>query len=377
MDKIDVLHIRSSGGVFGAEGVILNLAKELNRQNFINIVICINNFKNPHLELIDECKKMGIEAEAVFCQGRVDVKVIRNIRKLLRKYNINILHCHDYKANFFGFFASRGLNIKIIATNHLWTKATRSLRIYERIDGFILRFFDQVIAVSDSIKKDILKSGVPEQKVITIYNGIDLGKFDLNCSSEYLRQEFNIPSDIQIVGTAGRLTVEKSQSYLLDAAVEVLKILPKTIFLIVGDGPLKMELVQKTKSLGIEKNVIFTGLRKDMVNIYNLFDIFVSSSFREGIPLVILEALAMKKPVIATDVGGVAKLVIDNQTGILLQPGDLKSLASAIVTLLKDRDKAKSMGEKGRRLVESNFSAKVMANNYLKVYEGILKERKV
>lgn len=374
MNKINILHLRSSGGFFGAEGVILNLAKELDDLGLNNYVVCLNNPKDPHIELVNEAKKIGIYAESVVSRGKLDLRTIFQIRALLKKYKIDVLHCHDYKTNLFGFFAAKGLNITLVTTNHLWTKATRALRFYEFLDGYLIRYFNKIIAVSEKIKKEIIERGVPEEKIVIIYNGIDLNSFSHNVDTQSLKKEFNLNGSGPIIGTVGRLSIEKGIIYLLYAAKEVLRNFPDARFLIVGEGPLRKELIGKVKELEIDENVIFTGMRRDMANIYSLFDFCVSSSLREGLPLVILEALAMKKAVIATDVGGISTIIKDGETGILLKPRDWQGLARAIINLINNRHKTNTLGERGQNLVRENFSAKTMAVQYKQVYEEVLKQ---
>ncbi len=372
MNNINILHLRSSGGFFGAEGVILNLVQELVELGIDNRIVCLNNPRDPHIELVEEAKKNGLKAEDIISRGKLDLKTILQVRALLKKYKINILHCHDYKTNFLGFFATRGLKISIVTTNHLWTQATTSLRFYESLDGYIIRFFNRVIAVSDSIKNEILKRGVPQSKVITINNGINLQGLNRISDGQNLRMAFGISQNSAIVGTVGRLSVEKGHTYLLEAAKGVIKVIPDAKFLVVGEGPLREELTAKSGKLGIGANVIFTGMRRDMADVYDLLDLCVSSSLREGLPLVILEALAMERAVIATDVGGVSGIIENGKTGILLKPTDVEGLSRAIVSLLRDKQKREIFGRNGRKLVEQRFSAKVMASKYKQVYEELL-----
>lgn len=369
--EINILHLRSSGGLYGAEGVILTLAKELNNLGFNNYIVCINNFKNPHTELVDEAGKIGLSAESVPCRGRIDIKTIVAIRSSIKKYRIDILHCHDYKANFFGLFATMFLNISLITTNHLWTSETLILRFYEFLDGFLINGFHKVVAVSDEIKKELKKCVFKKSKIVTIYNGIDVNKYSLSSNGERIRKEFKIKDGYKIVGSVGRLSIQKGYDYFLEAARMVLDEMQQTVFLIVGDGILRRDLEEKVKRIGLINNVIFTGARTDVLDIYSCLDIFVLSSIREGLPMVILEALAMKKPAIATNVGGVSRVIKNERTGILLPPRNPEYLAQAIISLLKERDKAEFLALNGRKFIEEKFSSTVMAQKYNRIYEKL------
>ena len=172
MDKPKIVHLRSSGGFYGAEGVILNLALELNGL-INNIIVCLKNPKCSSVELVEKAKEAGIRAETVLCWGK-DLRAIITIRRFTKEYEIDILHYHDYKADIFGFIAVRGLRTMIITTNHLWTKTTKVLRFYKLLDGFIIRFFNKIVAVSEEIKKEILQQFISKEKVVTMSNGINL-----------------------------------------------------------------------------------------------------------------------------------------------------------------------------------------------------------
>ena len=144
-----ILHLRSSGGFYGAESVILNLSRSIRAYGIESHICCINNQKNPHTELVDRAKEQGLEAFSILCRGLFDRQTVKSIHDLIVQKNIDILHCHDYKADILGVLACRGLNIKRVATNHLWTHAGFKLRFYEFIDGLFLNKFHKVIAVSD------------------------------------------------------------------------------------------------------------------------------------------------------------------------------------------------------------------------------------
>lgn len=371
---MNILHLRSSGGFFGAEGVILNLAKQLTFQGFPNYILNIKNSRNPHEELVSEAHKFGIPAYSVVCNGRFDLKTFKEIRKFIIDHKINVLHCHDYKANFYGFLSSLFLGVKLVATNHLWTKETLILRCYEFLDALLLNFFDRVVAVSDQVCKDIKKTVFRKDAIATIYNGIDLNTYvsNANSSVNLIKDEFGIKRQDKVVGAVGRLTNQKGFVYFLEAAKKVLDFMPSVTFLIIGEGPLKNSLEEKAINLGIRDKVIIAGARSDMVSIYNSLDLFVLSSLREGLPLVLLEALAMKKPVVATNVGGVSKIIQNEETGILVESSDSSALAYSITKLLQDKKMSNRLALTGRRFVEENFSESAMAAKYKRLYEELV-----
>jgi len=367
-----IMHLRSSGGFFGAEGVILNLARELERSGTYNLIACIDNAKNSHVELVEEAHKLNLKTASINCRRRLDIGTMRNIRRLIKEHNIGILHCHDYKSDFYGFLAAAFLNVKLITTNHLWTKETGLLRMYEFLDSVLVNFFDKIVAVSDEITSEMVKKPwLNRRKVITIYNGISTDKFYAD-SPEKAKNRLNLSPSSNIIGFVGRLSSQKGLEFLLETAKHIVKDVPDTNFLIVGKGDLDDKLKHKVIELGLHDKVIFTGEKRDLTDVYSAMDVFVLPSVREGTPLVILEALAMGKPIVATDVGGVSKIMKSSMAGILVKPKDVDGLTKAIMFMLQNKEEASVFSSRGRSFVESRFSAKRMAEQYREVYEHLI-----
>ena len=299
---------------------------------------------------------------------------MRAIRKLIRTEQVDILHSHGYKADIYGYFATRRLGIPITATRHnqRGLRHTLAIRLYEFFDTLFLRHFNAVAAVSDLIAEELLRAGVAPQKVAVIGNGIDLSRFA--GASPTLSEELNKGQGL-LIGTAGRLIPQKGIEYFLMAASEVLKEFPSLLFGIVGEGPHRSTLERLIKDLGIERSVVFTGLRADMPNVYASLDVFVLPSLEEGMPMTVLEALASGLPVIATKVGAVTKLVFPNQTGILVRPREAKDLAAALISLIEDPELRVRLGQNGRSLVRNEYSSSVMSQRYLRLYEELLNEK--
>jgi len=376
-----VLHLISSTGFYGAENVIVSLAEQQKKQNFGVIIGVFLNTKNPDVEIAKESLKNKLKVQLFGCNGRLDLKVALEIRNFIKSNNIKILHCHGYKPNFYGILATSFLNVGLITTCHSWFVNSQKMRIYTWLDKFWIRKFDKIIAVSGGIKKELLESGTSENKILIINNGINTQNFKRAIKDERKEmktksQNINgITKNDKIVGTIGRLDIQKGQIYFLKAAKEVLKIYPNTKFLLVGDGPLKQRLEEKIKELNLENNITFTGFRADIPEILSLLDIFVLPSLKEGLPMALLEAMASKKPVIATDVGAIPKLIKNNKTGILIKPRNPQELSEAILSLLNDKEKAERLGNNGFLFVKKEFSSEKMAENHAQVYKEVLKER--
>ena len=364
-----VLHLVSSGGFFGAERVILNLAAQMKDSAIVGVIY---NRHNPHLEIIEEAKDR-YKTVVFESAGRVDGKTISAIRTFMKKEFIAILHTHNYKSDILGFFATRFTKIKWVATNHVWHGTDMKLRAYEKLDAFLLKFANKVVAVSDEIQNDLLKVGVQKKKTTVIYNGMDISQFK---NGTLTRAEFKkhlglLPDDF-VVSIIGRLIKEKGHEVFLQAAREVSEKEKRVKFLIVGDGPLREQLEVLTRELALSDRVIFTGIRKDISSVYGATDVMVNASFIEGLPMTILEAMASKTAIIATEAGAIPKVILNGKNGIIVPAGDSKNLADAILKIISHAEDRSRFTDAAYRDVCANFSAEAMAGHYRKVYEEVL-----
>jgi len=371
-----VLQLISSFGFFGAEGVVLELSKELSRVGIDLYVGVFRNRQNPHTEVANGAKGYGLKTGVFPCNGRFDPKTVFLIREFAKEKGIDLIHSHGYKANFYSAMAASFTRLPLITTCHNWIGTGFKMKFYERLDKIILRRFNKVIAVSDEIKREILNLWLPKSKVSVISNGIDLNRFE-GIGNNKIREELKIDPHCKVVGTIGRLTEEKGHIYLLQTAKEVLKRFSDAIFLIIGSGSLKEELEDQAKAMGLENKVIFTGVRRDIPEILNSIDVFVLPSLIEGLPMVLLEAMAAQKPIIATKVGEIPKILEQGKLGFLVKPKDVRGLADAIVSVLKDNDKINKISRKLYNKVRDNYSSEKMAERYLRVYQEILRNKKI
>jgi glycosyltransferase involved in cell wall biosynthesis len=362
---VKILHIISSGGMYGAEAVILNLSRTLNEGSHSSVLGVFSNSANPNLQLHEAAARGNIESHLIPCDGQIDRTVTTSIRDLAARTNADLVHAHGYKADIYTYFALRRSNIPLVSTCHTWYDNDLFVSLYGMADRLILRTFAAVVAVSDEVKQRLLNAGVHADRIHLIQNGIDLRPFDNATPS--LRKNF--ADNPPIVGLVGRLSTEKGVDIFLRAAASVLTELPSTKFVVVGDGPDREKLESLIDELKIRASVSMLGRREDMPYVYASFEIMVSASRQEGLPIAILEGMASRRPLIATSVGAVPTAVLDGCTGVLLPPEDVEALALEIVSLLKDSSRRESLGAAARKLVEEEFSAERMTADYLRVYE--------
>ncbi len=369
-----ILQLISSYGFFGSENVVFELSRGLKSHEIENIIGVFENAHNPHIEIIHHAEKNNLKAKIFRCNGKVDFKTFHEIREFVREKQVSIIHTHGYKSNIYGFFIAKvdKKPIPIVSTCHNWIADDPKTRAYYWIDKFVLKWFDEVIAVSEGIKDELLGKGMPEDKIRLIYNGVNINKYDTYTGT--VRNELKINEKTKVIGTVARLTAEKGLSYLLEAFKKVVCFFSDSILIIVGDGPLGNELREKACELGISDKVIFTGKRTDLAQIYSTMDIFVLPSLKEGLPMVILEAMASRKPIIATNVGGIPGVIENGREGILVRPKSVEDLNKAIITLLKDHGVSRRLAYNAREKVVRQFSSEIMCNRYIEVYRELLQQ---
>ena len=373
-----VLHLRSSSGLYGPETQIVQLLILLWREGFqIEPLVLYRQRQGMALihPLVEEVRKREMKAEQLDDTPKFSPKVVFHIVEKLKREQFSLIHTHGYKANILGGTAAKLAGVKGVATVHLHTETSYRLRLYKIIDLLALRFFPKVIAVSESIRQHLIANGLPPEKVVTVHNAIDLEAFTSSVSSpndKVLENQLGISGDQIIVSIVGRLTSQKGHHYFLESAKRVLEVLPKTRFLIVGDGPLRENLEGLSLSLGIAQAVRFLGYRQDIATLMGMSDVIVMPSLKEGLPYVLLEALALARPVVGTPVGGIPEVVKHGETGFLVPPKDSESLAEAVIQVLRNPEKAARLGERGRELVSREFNIETMVRKIAAVYAEVL-----
>lgn len=346
-----VAHFISTSGLYGAERWILGL---LNHTKVDSILVC-TSYDNP--ALINEAKKKGIKTKVLSVKGNLAVfDSAEKLKRLLKQEKIDILHTHGYKSDIIGYFAAKKTNIKIISTPHGWSfDAGLKLRIYEALDRFFLKFFDLVVPLSNGLGKSL--KHVKGIKVIE--NFVDL--------SSIPKPKKGNPKLITFIGQL----IERKRVQDLIIALKLLK--NKEIKLqLIGDGPKKRELIALVKRLRLQNQVKFLGFRKDRLDLLNKSGLLILPSLLEGIPRVMMEAMAMKKLVIGTAIEGIKDLITHKVTGLLVPTKNPNALARAITYAFTDKTNQRRISENGRKLINKRFSAKIAAQKFDELYKVIV-----
>lgn len=363
---MNILQIISSNGMYGAESVILTISRVLNAGGHHSSIGVFANSLNPNLQLHEHARQEGIDSIVFPCRRQLDRTAISSIRDVARQTGVDIVHSHGYKADIYAYCALRHCGCSLVSTCHNWIDQDFRDSLYGVIDRFALRHFDRVVAVSEEVKERLLKAGVKEGRIRLVKNGIDWQRFGAGASPS-TEQDTAHPS--VVVGLVARLSHEKGVDTFLRAASYVAANCANAQFVVVGEGPDRDGLERLIDELRINSRVSLVGRRDDMPSVYRSFDVMVSSSRKEGLPVSIMEGMATGLPVVATAVGEVPRLVRGGETGLLVPPDEPLLLAKAIAELLVDREYRERLGCAAKQLIEREFSAERMAIDYLRVYE--------
>jgi glycosyltransferase involved in cell wall biosynthesis len=357
----------------GAEEVVANIAKRLDRDLFKPVIGCLwwgGSYA-------DELKDEGVE---VFVVGQKDMgnwEAIRKMAAFFRRERVAIVHTHMFMSNTWGRLAALAARVPVIVSTEHLVREFMNPRKHYLPDLLLSWGTDRVIAVSEKVRQSyVIGGGLNESKVVTIHNGIDIDKFDERGNGGSLRRELMLEGSGPVIGVVARFVEQKGHVYLLEAAREVAREFPDVRFVLLGDGPMRNMLVERTEEYGLRDNILFAGIRHDMAEVYPLMDISVLASLAEGFSITVLESMASGLPVVVTDVGGNAEIVIEGENGFLVPPKDPAALARKILLLLKDPEKRTLMGASARkRVVDGGFTVQNFVKSTEELYGKLLREK--
>jgi L-malate glycosyltransferase len=311
----------------------------------------------------------GLDLIELAPRGEMDLGAAWRMSRVLKQLKPDIVHAHDPHA-----VAMSALALSM-STMPSKPPLVASRRVDFHIRGNTLsrwkyRQVDCFICASDAIRKMLVADGIPQERTVTVHEGIDVGRVGA-APPAMLHQEFWLPHEAPIVGNVAALVPHKGQRYLIDAAALVVRQVPDARFVIAGDGELRLQLEKQVKDHRLEKHVFLAGFRPDVLSLHKAFDIFVMSSVTEGLGTSLLDAMACGKPIVATTAGGIPEVVEHGVSGFLVPPRDPERLAQALVTLLKDAEKRQALGSAALARVRERFSAERMVQETLRVYQRV------
>jgi len=312
--------------------------------------------------------------------NRFNPAIMFRLIKIIKDHKIDIVHGQGARAEFFarlasGLFCRSGYVSTIAMPVEGYDVGPMKMLLYKAFDRFSERFVDRFLVVSSVLAQTMIQGhGIPREKVVKIYNGIETDYYKPHDQEEgrrRVRQEYSVNDSEVLIGSLGRLVWQKGFEYFIHAMPILIRDLPEAKFLIVGEGPLRQELEGQTRSLGIQDRLVFTGHRNDIRDMMAAMDIIVIPSLLEGFPMITLEAMAMEKPIVTTSIDGIMEQIRDGREGLLIAPKSPPALAQAVKRLVDNPDYARSLGINARAKVVRDFSVHKMIAETIKVYETL------
>jgi glycosyltransferase involved in cell wall biosynthesis len=305
-------------------------------------------------------------------RGPWDWRVITESLAVCKREKVAVWHGHDYKTNALGLLLKRFWPMRMVTTVHGWVHHTTKAKIYYRVDQKCLPRYERVLCVSEDLLEVSRQCGVPEQNLVLLENGIDADDYRRTRPPAAAKSALGFRPDRFLIGAVGRLEDEKGFDILLHSIAELVRGGDNVHLVIVGEGGARASLERLTTELRLADRVTLPGWRTDVRAYFEAMDAFALSSYREGLPNVVLEAMALEVPVVATRVNGVPRLVQDGRTGLLVEAGDSEGLAVALKALIHNEGLRDLFRIAGRRTVEGRYSFRARMQKLKQIYDELL-----
>lgn len=368
-----MLHLRVVAGTGGGpEKTILNSPRFIRKYGYDAEVAYLANADEA---IADSLRSRALEADCPLTiipdRGATDWRVVFRLLTLCREKKIELLQAHDYKSNALALLLSKLHRMKLATMLHGWTDMTGRMPLYKRIDQSCLPWFKTLICVSEDLVDECRKLRIPDTRIHLVHNAIDTEQYSRRRARELAKQELSLPSDCTLIGTVGRLSPEKGILGLLECVERLHRDGKPCLLWIAGDGPQRPEIEKRIEELGLQASVRLMGQLRDTRTFFEAMDLFVLNSVREGLPNVVLEAMALGAPVVATNIAGIPSLIRDRDTGRLIEPGDAEQLYQAISSSIASPEAIDGMSRRARELIERNYSFEQRMRRVASIYDGI------
>lgn len=367
-----VLHTIRQGQIGGGETHVLDLVASLNPQKYASLVLAFTDG-----EMVRRLSDKGVECMVIPTTRPFDWKVWKKVENLMREKEVDLVHAHGTRACSNTFKAANRLKLPLAYTIHGWSfhpdqkPWVRKLR--EWGEWFLVRKTSLNISVSKSNNQDgVERLQMPHSRVVNY--GVDLKRFDPDQNFTLNRAELELPEDKFLFGMVARLTKQKDPFTFIKAAAQLKG--QDVHFLIVGGGELEQDCYKLVQETGMVDQFTFLPFRTDVPAILNLLDVYCLPSLWEGLPIGILEAMAMRKTIIATPVNGTQEVISDGETGYLFPAYQYEMMAQRMDHCLNKLQEARQVGANARKIIEEKFSLPVMAQNVEEVYQELLPGQK-
>lgn len=368
---VKILETIRQGQIGGGESHLLSLVENLDRSLFEPVVL--SHTTGP---MVDQLKAVGIKTYVIPTTKPFDMSVWKKVKNLMSLENIQLVHAHGTRAFSNCFWGAKQLKLPIVYTIHGWSFHDDQNFLVKKIRTYSEGFFTRQANVNISVSASNQQTGIDAIKgfqSVVINNGINQDKYDPSKQYPDLRKEWGVPEGHEVVLFVARFIHQKQPWQLIKSFALALQQHPTMRLVMVGDGDQKPKALEMVKELGIEHAVIFQPFRQDVPAVLANADIFVLPSLWEGLPIALLEAMAMGKAIIGTYVDGTKEVIVDQKNGLLVQLDNIdQNLADAIVTLAKDAKKRNELGNHAIQTISDTFSAATMTRQVEHIYNGLI-----
>ena len=358
-EALRVVQLISPSKIAGAERLTISLCRGLN-ENGHQVSLLVK----PDHALIQTACAEGVDATSMRLAGKLNLLAVGRLARWFYSHDVDIVATQLSTASLWGTLAARLIGLPSVATVHALNSKTCYL------------FADRIIAVSHAVKAHLIAQGVEAEKIRVVHNGIDLHPFVPPADKAAAKSAVGLPAASSVVGVVAHLTQKKGHRWFLDAAAPLLRQFPDLQLLFLGEGDERAALQKQARALGVEARVIFAGFHAEVVPFLAAMDVLVLPPIaKEGFGRVLVEAGAMGLPVVGTDIGGIGEVIVPDETGFVVAPGDADALQLALSALLDDAELREKMGARGRERAWQEFSAASMIEQTERVYRELLAER--
>lgn len=352
-----VLHARIVTGTGGGpDKTILNSPRYLRQYGVDCACLFMRPPGDPGFATLErKATSMNAEIIGVDDRGPFDWKVIRDCIRICRERDVTIWHAHDYKSNALGLLVSRFHRMHLVTTAHGWVRFTSRTPLYYRIDRFCMKWYEQVICVSQDLHDRCVESGIAANRLHQIDNAIVLDDYTTAAPTLTDKARFGFDSQRFLIGAVGRLSEEKGFHHLISVIARLITDGQPVGLIIAGEGHLRSQLQQQIDDLELQDQIRLCGFLTDPRELYRAIDLFVLSSAREGMPNVVLEAMASQRTVVATNCNGIPSLVSHSQNGLVVPIDNEQALHDAVRRCVLSDELRTQLAESGRQTVEERF----------------------
>jgi glycosyltransferase involved in cell wall biosynthesis len=369
-NKYKILHLRASNFYGGPERQLhLHAAHSKSSDYEITVGSFTEMGQNP--EFIQRIAHDDISTHCFHIKSSYDFQSVSLVRKYLKDNKISILCTHDYRTQVIGFLATKGTNTKWMAFSRGWTTEDLKIKAYNLLDKTILRFAGHIVAVSHAQKRKLISRLISGKKITVVHNAIEPDYFkDLN--PIYLKEKYNLPSDSIICISGGRFSPEKGQLFLIKAAIKAIEKNNKLRFICFGDGIDLPRLKEIVAQSGFQEKILLPGFERTLIGCLKGSDMLINPSLSEGLPNIVLEAMALRVPVVATSVGGVPEIITDDVNGCLIPSRDIDLMAEKILMMASNKEKVQKYTENALQLIKNRFTFENQFNELAAIYYRLL-----